>query len=1007
MNKLLTKIVGAALGLTMAIGVGVAVASSGQDAVPVHASGDDVEVATGSSQSVSSSPVTITFNVGSQYTGYTYSDWRLYNGDGLTIEVSDGYTFKAVSFSISKNASNFGSDFGGVGTADTSNKTWSNTTGVSTLTYNHASSRMDVHSITVTCESSSGSSKEIVNKTIVGPNSVDMVVGEADVDIADDVKVDSVKLDYDSGNGYTVTSAAPSVVSVSGTTLHAEAKGSAKITISKSDVETETTITKYASAQFTVSVTNPPIVVPSLPDGDYEKITNTNDVVEGFYLILATNNSTNYVFDGSLANLDNSSGNYTTATVDNNTITATSSLNASAVWFKAVSGGFNIIANIEEENPKYIGRTANSNGLDSSADTSYLNTVSISNGFATITSGSTTMRCNTGNNNRFRYFTGTTGVQVQLFKKASSEVVPDVYTTSISVSPKTITIPKGDHSQLSATLDQGTTVTTITWSPDANNNGVGVDSDGIVTVDANAVVDSTATITATVATSSSTTTSDTAVVTVGAPKLTGLSRNGYNAYYIGQKISDYEGGAITASWTAGDSTVISLDDSHLSITLGGVAITKDTVLTAEDDQKQIQFTYLDPNYDGVSKFTSNYKISVGKYFEIDDMVAHFDGDNDYILSTSDSGENYLSFSYVSWGGKATINSVTSSKEALLVASLSTHTFSNRAGSGTIGLLTDGESKGQAIVTLTATVNDVTLQKSFVVTVRNSAPSVTPGTTTYTKITSLADLTTGEYVITAYADSKYYAMSNTFSKSIAGTEVSVSNDVITAADVSSYTVTLTRSGNTVSIYNGSTYLNITDSKTDLSTSASAVYHSVAYSDSVFEITNTRYLAYRTSTYNTFKQYASIDGTEYYGLTLFKGVESGGTADDTTIVQNFITAYMQPNIDPSNKSDTGACRGENGYYAVAKSHLSSDLNNAQRLIFRDDFDAYYQRMIDWGVACSENFAIDNTGAIVTSARNSRAISFVSNNVNVPVIIALVSVISLSTVGAFFLLRRRKER
>ena len=41
MNKLFTKIVGAALGLTMAIGVGVAVASNRQDAVPVHAATAD------------------------------------------------------------------------------------------------------------------------------------------------------------------------------------------------------------------------------------------------------------------------------------------------------------------------------------------------------------------------------------------------------------------------------------------------------------------------------------------------------------------------------------------------------------------------------------------------------------------------------------------------------------------------------------------------------------------------------------------------------------------------------------------------------------------------------------------------------------------------------------------------------------------------------------------------------------------------------------------------------
>ena len=51
MNKLFTKIVGAALGLTMAIGVGVAVASS-QEAVPVHAAA--TEVATGTLTSTAS-----------------------------------------------------------------------------------------------------------------------------------------------------------------------------------------------------------------------------------------------------------------------------------------------------------------------------------------------------------------------------------------------------------------------------------------------------------------------------------------------------------------------------------------------------------------------------------------------------------------------------------------------------------------------------------------------------------------------------------------------------------------------------------------------------------------------------------------------------------------------------------------------------------------------------------------------------------------------------------------
>ena len=42
MNKLFTKIVGAALGLTMAIGVGVAVASNSKEATPVYAADQTV-----------------------------------------------------------------------------------------------------------------------------------------------------------------------------------------------------------------------------------------------------------------------------------------------------------------------------------------------------------------------------------------------------------------------------------------------------------------------------------------------------------------------------------------------------------------------------------------------------------------------------------------------------------------------------------------------------------------------------------------------------------------------------------------------------------------------------------------------------------------------------------------------------------------------------------------------------------------------------------------------------
>ena len=67
MNKLLTKIVGAALGLTMTVGVGVAVANSNNAVEPVRATSGTYTIgwgASGTNQTFSATTGTVTFAAG-------------------------------------------------------------------------------------------------------------------------------------------------------------------------------------------------------------------------------------------------------------------------------------------------------------------------------------------------------------------------------------------------------------------------------------------------------------------------------------------------------------------------------------------------------------------------------------------------------------------------------------------------------------------------------------------------------------------------------------------------------------------------------------------------------------------------------------------------------------------------------------------------------------------------------------------------------------------------------
>ncbi|MBQ8701981.1 MAG: bacterial Ig-like domain-containing protein [Prevotella sp.] len=153
----------------------------------------------------------------------------------------------------------------------------------------------------------------------------------------------------------------------------------------------------------------------SAGESTYNKVTATNDVTDGEYLIV--NETASVAFDGSLTTLD-ATNDVISVTINEGVIEATDATNAATFTYNTTT------KTLKSASGYYIGKTANSNGLDSSTSTAYTNTIEIDeNDNAVITaSGNCTLKYNKASDqNRFRYYKS--GQQtIQLYKKVASEV---------------------------------------------------------------------------------------------------------------------------------------------------------------------------------------------------------------------------------------------------------------------------------------------------------------------------------------------------------------------------------------------------------------------------------------------------------------------------------------------------------------------------------------------------------------------------------------------------------
>ena len=149
---------------------------------------------------------------------------------------------------------------------------------------------------------------------------------------------------------------------------------------------------------------------------------------------------------------------------------------------------------------------------------------------------------------------------------------------------------------------------------------------------------------------------------------------------------------------------------------------------------------------------------------------------------------------------------------------------------------------------------------------------------------------GTYVIAAYVDGVYYAMSNAFSGKINGTPIAVTNGYVSEADAEGYAVTLTYSGSAYTIQNDTHYL-MYSSSTNLGASATAYNWNISEGLNgswriTSEATNTRGVVFRGKDYNQFGGYAVSNAkegsTEYYDVEILPvGSIAGGSTTESFV------------------------------------------------------------------------------------------------------------------------------
>ena len=349
-----------------------------------------------------------------------------------------------------------------------------------------------------------------------------------------------------------------------------------------------------------------------------------------------------------------------------------------------------------------------------------------------------------------------------------------------------------------------------------------------------------------------------------------------------------------------------------------------------------------------------------------------------------------------------------------IPTYSGHTFNGWQVGGTGTLYTSTNASDYTVVA------NVTFVANWT---ENVAP--TPSGDSYQKITSTSDLEDGQYLIVyegaevAFDGSlnPFDAVGNTRNVDIESGSIASSSTI----DEAAFTIETMEGGYSIKGSNDK-YIGVSSYSNGLLTSNNAIANGISFdSDDNVLITVTTSGGTMTLKYNAasnqtrFRYYKS--GQE--SIQLYKLVQSSNS--DLTGLVAFIeeTLYLDSTaadyINPSNESDGTACVEYLDLF-IDMFNDDSYLNNAQRQIFADitstgDSTVYLGRCRVNAWAAHQHktisFAATTYKISLSNASGANLVSFINNeNTNTVAIIVIISLVSVTAIGGYFFIRKRRE-
>lgn len=133
-------------------------------------------------------------------------------------------------------------------------------------------------------------------------------------------------------------------------------------------------------------------------------------------------------------------------------------------------------------------------------------------------------------------------------------------------------------------------------------------------------------------------------------------------------------------------------------------------------------------------------------------------------------------------------------------------------------------------------------------------------------------------------------------------------------------------------------------------------------------------------------------------------------DAEVVNEFVGVQLHFDVDVvpvSDTSDTGACRGENGYYAIAKA-VYINFTNSQKSLFRtgEAYAAARERLSAWATANGETYN-PSTGTLSSAIHNNGDNLNANSGDHMVVIISVIAAISIASLLVLIVLKKRHHK